>query len=200
VRSQQVRFWITDGAIAAVFAALGQLGLRFHDGSGEIGHASLAAGSVLIAFVAPPLVFRRAAPFRALWLVALILGSLRLIADVTVPLWGGFGALVFALYSCSRHAARPLDRYALAAPGVTLLMLTLEIRGFASASEYSFSVPILLLAWPGLSARSCADGRDAARCCASTSTTSSRVPPPPWPTKGPASPASCMTWSRTASA
>ena len=147
MRSQPARFWITGGFIAAAFAALGQLGLRFHDGSGEIGHASLTVSSVLIAFVAAPLVLRRAAPFCSLWLVALVIGSLRLIADVTVPLWGGFGVLVFALYSCSRHAARPLDRYALAAPAVTLGMLTLEIKGFASASEYSFSIPILLLAW-----------------------------------------------------
>jgi signal transduction histidine kinase len=71
----------------------------------------------------------------------------RLFADVTLPLWGGFGAFVFAVYSCSRHARRPLDRYALLVPAFTLAMLSFEIRGFASWPEYSFSVPVFVLAW-----------------------------------------------------
>jgi signal transduction histidine kinase len=147
VRSQPARFWVTDCVIAAVFAAAGQLGLYFHDGSGELGHASLAVSAPFVAAMAAPLVFRRAAPFSALWLVALAVALPRLFADVTLPLWGGFGALVFALYSCSRHAARPLDRYALLAPAFTLTMLTLEIKGFGSWSEYTFSVPVFVLAW-----------------------------------------------------
>ena len=147
VRSQPARFWIADFVIAAAFAAIGQLGLHFHDGSGEIGHASMAVSSLAIALIAPLLVFRRAAPFTSLCLVSLAVALPRLFADVTLPMWGGFGALVFALYSCSRHARRPFDRYALLAPAVTLTMLTLEIRGFASLSEYTFSVPILVLAW-----------------------------------------------------
>jgi signal transduction histidine kinase len=147
VRSQPARFWVTDCVIAAAFAAAGQLGLHLHDGSGELGHASLAVSAPFVAAMAAPLVFRRAAPFSALWLVALAVALPRLFADVTLPLWGGFGALVFALYSCSRHAARPLDRYALLAPAFTLTMLTLEIKGFGSWSEYTFSVPVFVLAW-----------------------------------------------------
>jgi signal transduction histidine kinase len=147
VRSQPARFWISDSVIAVVFAAAGQLGLRFRDGGGEVGHASLAVSALAVAFMAAPLVIRRAAPFSSLCLVSLAVGLPRLFADVTIPLWGGFGALVFALYSCSRHAARPLDRYALLPPAITLALLTLEIRGFASLSEYTFSVPILVVAW-----------------------------------------------------
>ena len=147
VRSQPARFWVTDSVIAAAFAAAGQLGLRLRDGGGEVGHASLAVSTLAVAFMAAPLVIRRAAPFSSLCLVSLAVGLPRLFADVTIPMWGGFGALVFALYSFSRHATRPLDRYALVAPAITLAMLTLEIQGFASLSEYTFSIPILLLAW-----------------------------------------------------
>ena len=147
VRSQPARFWVTDCGIAAAFAAAGQLGLRFPAGSGEIGHASLTLSASFVALIAPPLVFRRAAPFTTLWLVALAIALPRLFADVTLPLWGTFGTLVFALYSCSRHAARPLDRYALLAPAFTLTMLSLEIQGFASLNEYTFSIPIFLVAW-----------------------------------------------------
>jgi len=147
VRSQPVKFWLTDGAIAAVFVAAGQLGLHYDDGSAWIGHAPLAVSTPFVAAMAAPLVFRRAAPFSALWLVALAIAAPRLFADVTIPLWGGLGAFAFALYSCSRHASRPLDRYALLAPAFTLTMLSYEIRGFASWSEYSFSVPIFVLAW-----------------------------------------------------
>jgi hypothetical protein len=43
-------------------------------------------------------------------------GSLRLVADVTLPFWGAFVALAFALYSCSRYADRPLSKYAMACP------------------------------------------------------------------------------------
>jgi signal transduction histidine kinase len=149
VRSQPARFWVTDCGIAAAFAAAGQLGLRFpvSAGGAEVGHASLAVSSFFVALIAPPLIFRRAAPFTTLWLVALAIGLPRLFADVTLPMWGGFAVLVFALYSCSRHAARPLDRYALLAPVFTLTMLSLEIKGFASLNEYTFSIPIFLVAW-----------------------------------------------------
>jgi len=142
-----VRFWVTDCVIAAAFAAVGQLGLHFHDGSGEIGHASLTVSAFTVALISPPLVFRRAAPFTSVWLVALAIAVQRLIADVTIPLWGGVGAMVFAIYSSSRHARRPLDRYALLAPAFALAALSAEISGFASWSEYTFSVPIFLLAW-----------------------------------------------------
>jgi signal transduction histidine kinase len=147
VRSQPARFWVTDCGIAAAFAAAGQLGLRFAAGNGEIGHASLTLSTSFVALIAPPLIFRRAAPFTTLWLVALAIALPRLFADVTLPLWGTFGTLLFALYSCSRHAARPLDRYALLAPAFALTMLSLEIKGFASVSEFTFSLPIVLLAW-----------------------------------------------------
>jgi signal transduction histidine kinase len=147
VRSQPAAAWIKDGAIAAAFAAAAQLELRFPDGGGEMGYASLLVSSLLIATIAPPLVVRRAAPFLSLCLVGLAVGSVRLVADVTLPFWGAFAVLVFALYSCSRHADRPLGKYGLAVPAVTLLMLTLEIRGFASWQEYSFSVPVLFAAW-----------------------------------------------------
>jgi len=147
VRSQPARFWVTDGVIAAGFAALGQLGLHVHDGSGEIGHAPLAVSAFFVALFAPPLVFRRAAPFASVWLVAIAVALPRLFADVTLPLFGTLGTFAFAVYSCSRHAGRPLDRYALLAPAFTTTMLTLEIRGFASVSEYSFSIPIFVTAW-----------------------------------------------------
>jgi signal transduction histidine kinase len=101
----------------------------------------------VVAAMAVPLVFRRAAPFSALCLVAAAVALPRLFADVTLPLWGGLGALVFAVYSCSRHAGRPLDRHALVVPAFTLAMLSYEIRGFASWPEYSFSVPVLAVAW-----------------------------------------------------
>jgi signal transduction histidine kinase len=147
VRSQPVRFWVADGVIAAVFVTAGQLELHYNDGSGWIGHASLAVSVPFAAAMAAPLVFRRAAPFAALCLVAAAVALPRLFADVTLPLWGGFGAFVFAVYSCSRHADRPLDRYALLVPAFTLAMLSFEIRGFASWPEYSFSVPVFVLAW-----------------------------------------------------
>lgn len=147
VRSQPVRFWVSDGVIAAAFAAAGQLGLHVNDGSGWIGHASLAVSGPFVAAIAAPLVFRRAAPFPALCLVAAAVALPRLFADVTLPLWGGFGAFVFAVYSCSRHAGRPLDRYALLAPAFALTVLSFEIKRFASWSEYSFSVPLFVLAW-----------------------------------------------------
>jgi signal transduction histidine kinase len=147
VRSLPARFWVTDGVIAAAFATAGQVGLHFSDGSGWRGNASLAVSAPFTAAMAAPLVFRRAAPFTALWLVAVAVALPRLFADVTLPLWGGFGALVFAVYSCSRHASRPLDRYALLAPAFTLAMLSYEVSGFASWSEYSFSIPVFVLAW-----------------------------------------------------
>jgi signal transduction histidine kinase len=147
VRSQPARFWVTDGVIAAAFVTAGQLELHYNDGSGWIGHASLAISVPFVAAMAAPLLFRRAAPFAALCLVAAAVAPPRLFADVTLPLWGGLGAFAFAVYSCSRHAGRPLDRYALLAPAFTLAMLSFEIRGFASLSEYSFSVPVFVLAW-----------------------------------------------------
>lgn len=142
-----MRFWVTDGVIAAAFATAGQLELHHNDGSGWVGHASLAVSAPFVAAMAAPLVFRRAAPFAGLCLVAAAVALPRLFADVTLPLWGGFAAFVFAVYSCSRHAGRPLDRYALLAPAVTGTLLSFEIRGFASWSEYSFSVPVFVVAW-----------------------------------------------------
>jgi signal transduction histidine kinase len=142
-----VRFWVTDGVIAAAFVTAGQLGLHFNDGSSWIGHASLAVSAPFVAAMAVPLVCRRAAPFLTLCLVAAAVVLPRLFADVTLPLWGGLGALVLAVYSCSRHARRPLDRYAPLVPAFTLAILSYEIRGFASWSEYSFSVPVLAVAW-----------------------------------------------------
>jgi signal transduction histidine kinase len=147
MRAQPAWFWVTDGVIAAAFAAAGQLGLHFHDGSGEIGHASLAVSASVVALIAPPLVFRRAAPFAAVWLVALAIALPRLFIDVTLPLWGTFGTLVFAVYSCSRHARRPLDRYALLAPVLALSALSAEVRGFATWPEFTFTIPIFMLAW-----------------------------------------------------
>jgi hypothetical protein len=52
MRAQPAWFWVTDGVIAAGFAAAGQLGLHFHDGSGEIGHASLAVSASVVALIA----------------------------------------------------------------------------------------------------------------------------------------------------
>jgi signal transduction histidine kinase len=147
VRSQPARFWVTDCVIAAAFVTAGQLGLHFSFGGGEIGHAPLPLSTFVVALMDLPLVFRRAAPLTTLWLVAVAVALPRLFTDVPLPLWGGFGALVFALYSCSRHAARPLDRYALLAPAFAVTMLTVEIKGFASLNEYSFSIPVFLLAW-----------------------------------------------------
>lgn len=142
-----MRSWVTDGLIATAFMTVGQVELHHNDSSGWIGHASLAVSAPSVAAMAAPLVLRRAAPFTALCLVAAAVALPRLFADVTLPLWGGFAAFVFAVYSCSRHAGRPLDRYALLAPAFTLVMLSLEIRGFASWSEYSFSVPVFVVAW-----------------------------------------------------
>jgi signal transduction histidine kinase len=147
VRSQPARVWATDCVIAAAFVAVGQLSLHVNFGNGDLGDAPLPVSTLAVALMAAPLALRRAAPFITLWLVALAVCLPRLFADVPLTQLGALASLVFAIYSCSRYAARPLDKYALLAPAVAETMLTLEIKGFASLNEYSFSIPVFLIAW-----------------------------------------------------
>ena len=141
------RAWRTDAAIAAGFLGVGQLGLHVDDGGGFHGTAPAAVTAVLVAAIDVPLLWRRRYPIAVLVAVALAIVVPRAFASVTLPLWGGLGALVFALYTASRWAPKPWDALALVAPAVGLAALSLEIPGMVNWAEYSFSVPVLLLGW-----------------------------------------------------
>ena len=138
--------WIVDAALAGAFVTAGQLGLHLHDG-GFSGNAPAAVTAVADAAIAVPLLWRRRWPLAALVAVSVALVLPRAVGEIALPLWGGLGSLVFALYSASRWAARPRDALALVAPAVVLVALGLEIPHFSQPGEYAFSVPLCLIGW-----------------------------------------------------
>ena len=141
-----VRERVVDALIAAGFVAAGQLGLRLGDG-GFAGDAPATVTAVAVAAIAVPLAWRRRYPLGALTAVGLAVVLPRAFASIALPMWGGLGSLVFALYSASRWAPRPKDTLALVVPALVLVALGLEIRHFSAPGDYAFSVPVFVVGW-----------------------------------------------------
>ncbi len=141
------REWLVDTALAGAFLVVGQVGLHLGDGSGFSGTAPAAVTAVVDAAIAVPLVWRRRYPLGSLVAVAAVMVAPRAFGQIALPLWGGLGCLVFALYSASRWAARPKDTLALVVPALVLVALGVEIPHFSAPGEYAFSVPVILLGW-----------------------------------------------------
>ena len=137
---------VVDAVVAAGFVAVGQMGLYLGDG-GFSGAAPTAVTAVAVAAIAVPLAWRRRYPLGALTAVGIAVVLPRALASIALPMWGGLGSLVFALYSASRWAPRPKDALALVVPALVLVALGLEIRHFSSPGEYAFSVPVILVGW-----------------------------------------------------
>jgi len=138
---------LLDVGIAAGFLAVGQLGLHVGQSTGFLGTAPAVPTALVVAAASVPLVWRRRRPLGVLVAVAAALVVPRAFASIALPLWGGFGPLVFAFYSASRWARRPLDAFAALVPAAVLAALSLEIPGFAVFGQFAFTVPVLLLAW-----------------------------------------------------
>jgi signal transduction histidine kinase len=136
-----------DVAITAGFVAAGQLGLHAGQATGYLGTAPAGVTAAVVAATSVPLLWRRRWPLGVLVAVAATLVLPRALTQVALPLWGGFGPLVFALYSAGHWAARPKDALALLVPAATLAVLGMELPGFATYGQYAFSVPVLLLGW-----------------------------------------------------
>ena len=138
---------LADVGIAAGFLAVGQLGLHIGQGMGFPGTAPPALTAVAVAAASVPLAWRRRWPLGVLVAVAAALVVPRAFASIALPLWGGFGPLVFAFYSASRWTRRPGEALAPLLPAAVLAGLSLEIPHFAVLGQFAFSVPVLLLAW-----------------------------------------------------
>jgi signal transduction histidine kinase len=141
------RDWLVDAVIAGAFLAVGQLGLHLHDGSTFTGTAPAAVTAVADAAIAVPLLWRRRYPLGTLIAVAVAMVLPRAFGEIALPLWGGLGCFVVALYSASRWAPRPKDALALVVPALVLVAFGLEIPHFSQPGEYAFSVPVILAGW-----------------------------------------------------
>ena len=138
---------VVDAGVAAVFVALGQLGLHVDDGSGLPGTAPALPTALLVAAIPLPLIWRRHWPLGVLVAVCAVVVVPRAFAQITLPQLGGLGAIVFALYSAGHWADRPKDLLAPLVPAAGLAALTVEIPHFLSYGPFGFAVPALLLGW-----------------------------------------------------
>jgi signal transduction histidine kinase len=145
-----VRAWpvVVDGALAAVLLVAGQIEVAHPDpASGFVGSAPTALSAVTAAFIVVPLPWRRRAPTAVLCAVALLMTVPHLFADVSLPFFGGFVALLVATFTASRRAPDPAATYSVLVPFVVLGVLTFTEPRFDVGSEYVFAVPVFLLVW-----------------------------------------------------
>ncbi|HEV7188690.1 MAG TPA: histidine kinase [Blastococcus sp.] len=145
-----VRAWpvVVDSVLAAVLLAAGQLEVTHPDpASGFVGTAPTALSAVTAALIVVPLPWRRRAPMAVLCAVAVLMVAPHLFADVSLPFFGGFVALLIATFTASRRAPDPAATYAVLVPFVVLGVLTFTEPRFDVGSEYVFAVPVFLLVW-----------------------------------------------------
>ncbi|HEY5360574.1 MAG TPA: sensor histidine kinase [Streptosporangiaceae bacterium] len=141
------RWWITDAAIAVIFAVAGQVELGVHTAQSYPGTAPWWANSVLAVLVVAALPWRRRAPLTAVCLIGAAMAVPRLIIDNTILFWGGLLPFAFAVFTAARHAASPRDRLALLAPAGVLIVFTFRVHGFREPNEYLFSGLVFAIAW-----------------------------------------------------
>lgn len=147
---QCLRAWqvLVDGVLAGVLLVAGQIEVTHpNPASGFVGTVPMALSAVTAALIVVPLPWRRRAPMSVLCAVGLLMTVPHLFADVSLPFFGGFVALLVALFTASRWAS---DREATAAvlvPFATLGVLTFTEPKFDVGSEYVFAVPVFLLVW-----------------------------------------------------
>jgi signal transduction histidine kinase len=142
----RVRGQAADVALALVFIVAGQLEIAY--GSvGYEGHASHLISAVLAVLIPLPLAWRRRAPLPCLVLVGLALGLPTLGVDRSIPFWGGPMTLNVALYSASRYAAPPRDRWALVVPVFAVGLVVIAIPEFRSFNEVAFSFGVYGVGW-----------------------------------------------------
>ncbi|MBB2741436.1 histidine kinase [Microbispora sp. NBRC 16548] len=144
----RVRGRPADAALALALVVVGQVEVRY--GSvGYLGSAPYAVSAVLAALIPLPLIWRRRAPLTVLVLVGLAMALPTLVVDRSIPFWGGPMTLDVAVYSASRHAAPPRDRWALLVPAVTVGLVATALPVFRSLNEVAFSTGVFGVGWAG---------------------------------------------------
>jgi signal transduction histidine kinase len=135
-----------DVALTAVLIVAGQVEVLY--GSvGYQGSAPAAISAVLAALIPLPLLWRRRAPLFALVLVGLAIGLPNLVVDRSIPFWGGPMTLDVAVYSASRYARPPRDKWALLVPPVAVGLVTLGVPEFRRLNEVVFSAGVYGVGW-----------------------------------------------------
>lgn len=135
-----------DVALALVLVVAGQ----FEVGYGSVGYQGsvpVAVSAVLAALIPLPLLWRRRAPLLCLVLVGLAIAVPTLVVDRSIPFWGGPMTLDVAVYSASRYACPPRDRWALLVPAVTVGLVAAAIPSFRSLNEVVFSAGVYGVGW-----------------------------------------------------
>jgi signal transduction histidine kinase len=147
---QLVRAWpvVVDGVLAVVLLVAGQIEVAHpNPASGFVGTAPTALSAATAALIVVPLPWRRRAPVAVLVAVAVLMAAPHLVADVSLPFFGGLVALLVATFSAARWAADRASRFALLVPFTTLGVLTFTVPTFDVGSEYVFAVPVFLMVW-----------------------------------------------------
>ncbi len=135
-----------DVALALAFVLAGQLEVAF----GSVGYAGTAPprlSALLAALIPLPLCWRRRAPLTSLVLAGAALGLPTLLVDSSIPFWGGYVVLDVALYSASRYARHPRDKWALLVPVGAIACVAAAHPSFRSGNEIVFSTVVFGLGW-----------------------------------------------------
>lgn len=152
---------IFDGVPPLVLLALGLVDSLTGIFTEPIGSAPVVTSLVPGAVACLALLFRRYRPLLTLAIVLLALVLPSLLLPTSLTYWDEFMVWVVALYSCGRHASRPIAFTGLGVSAVVMAILPVEFAELRDAGGILFNSAMLAVGFAiGMLARSWAGYRD----------------------------------------
>ena len=149
---------IFDGAPPLVLLALGVIDSLTGVFTEPIGKAPIVTSLIPGAIACLALLLRRYRPLLTLVVVLTVLVVPPLVLPTSITYWDEFMVWVVALYSCGRHASRPIAFIGLGVSAVAMSILPFEftdlrdpggILFFSALLAAGFSIGILARSWAG---------------------------------------------------